>query len=462
MSTFKPKFLEGDLMRHVVVMSTTASAGLVAMFLVDFLDLYFISLLGQKELAAAVGFAGAITYLTMSSTIGLMIAMSALAAQRIGRGEPEQARRIATNVVVISISIASIMAAIIWVFAPGFVEALGASGETKTYAVRYLRIVVPSLPIVACGMVCTGLLRAHGDAKRAMNATLAAGAVNAIFDPLLIFGFGLGLDGAAYASVLARFAMLFSALLPVLRHYGGFAPFSSDRFRQDLSPIFRIAAPAVLTNIATPVGAIIVTRAISTYGDGAVAGFAVISRLTPLAFCVVFALSGAVGPIIGQNFGAARYDRVRETLSNGLQFTLLYTLLAWAVLFFANGFLADRFGLDAGGSALLFWYGLGVAPLFFFNGALFVANAAFNNLDRPFWSTMLNWGRNTIGIVPFVVIGAQIGGAPGVIIGHAIGGVFFASLGVWLAYSLVRKYADGQVSNHLNAGKTSLPTRGWR
>ena len=428
-------------MRHVVIMSTTASAGLVSLFFVDFLDLYFISLLGQKELAAAVGFAGAILYFTMSMTIGLMIAMGALGAQRIGRGVPEEARRIATNIAVVALILSAVVAGVFWIFAPAMIDILGASGETKDLAVRYLRIVLPSLPIAALAMVFSGLLRAHGDAKRAMNSTLSAGIVNAVFDPILIFGLGLGLDGAAIASVLARVAMLISAGLPVLRHYGGLAAFRRDWFREDLAPIFGIAGPAILTNIATPVGAIIVTRAIASFGDSAVAGFAVVSRLSPLAFCVIFALSGAVGPIIGQNFGASLFPRVSETLRKGLIFAFWYTFFAWVVLFALNGLIIEQFKLDEAAGELVFWFALIVAPLFVFNGALFVANAAFNNLNRPLWSTWLNWARNTLGVVPFVVLGAAWGGGPGVIIGHAIGGVFFGILGVWLAFRLVRTYA---------------------
>ena len=452
MTANKAKFLHGDLMRHVIIMSLSASIGLVSIFLVDFVDLYFISLLGQKELAAAVGFAGTLIYFNMSMTIGLMIAMGALAAQRIGRGEEEEARRIATSVVVVSLLLASVLAFLFWVYAPAMLEMLGATGETKTLAVRYLRIIVPSLPISALAMICGGLLRAHGDAKRAMNATLAAGAVNAVLDPILIFGLSLGLDGAALASVAARFAMLATSLYPVVRHYGGFAPFDAGHFRKDLSPIFAIAVPAILTNIATPVGMAIVTMAIAPFGDAAVAGYAVVGRLMPLAFCVIFALSGAVGPIIGQNFGAHNYPRVSETLRKSIIFAGLYTLAMWALLVALHPFIGAQFGLVDEGRTLLFWFAAVVTPLFFFNGVLFITNAAFNNLNRPLWSTFLNWGKNTLGVAPFVWFGAAWFGAPGVLIGQAVGGIIFALIGLWLSARLVNGYASGRID----------PEKGWK
>jgi putative MATE family efflux protein len=455
----KPKFLEGDPMRHIVVMALSASAGLVSVFTVDFLDLYFISLLGRAELAAAVGFAGTLLFFNLSITIGLMIAMSALAAQRIGRGEEEEARRIATSVAVFGLAVGVIVGGGVWLAAPQLLDLIGAVGETKAMAVRYLRIILPTMPVIVMSMICSGLLRAHGDARRAMIATLASGAVNAVLDPLFIFGLGLGLDGAAFASVAARFTMLATAIYPVIRHYGGFAPFNAVQFRRDVAPILAIAGPAILTNIATPVGNIIVTRAIAPFGDAAVAGYAVIGRVTPLAFCVIFALSGAVGPIIGQNFGAGDFGRVRDTLKKSLWFTGAYTAAIWLVMLALFRVIADGFGLGPEGGALLFWFALVITPLFFFNGALFIANAAFNNLNRPTWSTWLNWGKNTVGVAPFVWAGAHFAGAPGVLVGQALGGIFFAVLGVWLGFRLIDRYASGRADPGKGSGVALMRPR---
>lgn len=455
----KAKFLEGDLMRHIVVMALSASLGLVSVFTVDFLDLYFISLLGRAELAAAVGFAGTLIFFNISITIGLMIAMSALAAQRIGRGEEEEARRMATSVAVIGLAIGVLVGGGFWLAAPHLVELLGAVGDTKAMAVRYLRIILPTMPVVVMSMILSGLLRAHGDARRAMIATIAAGAVNAVLDPLFIFGFGLGLDGAALASVAARLTMLATALYPVIKHYGGFAPFDLAHFRRDIAPIVAIAAPAILTNIATPVGNFMVTRAIAPFGDGAVAGYAVIGRMTPLAFCVIFALSGAVGPIIGQNFGAGDFGRVRETLKKSLVFTAVYTAAMWLVMLAAFRAIGAAFGLGPEGGALLFWFAVLITPLFFFNGALFIANAAFNNLNRPTWSTWLNWGKNTLGVAPFVWAGAHFAGAPGVLVGQAFGGIFFAMLGVWLGFLLIDSYASGRADPGKGSGVALMRPR---
>ncbi len=439
------KFLDGNLMRHVTIMSLSASVGLVSIFLVDFVDLLFIAQLGDPALTAAIGFAGTVLYASFAVTLGLMIACGALGARLIGQGDIEGVRATATSVMSFGFTISLVIAGILWLAAPGLIALLGASEATHAHAVSYFRIVIFSMPIAAIGMMSSGLLRAHGDARRAMMVTLITGFVNAVLDPIFIFGFGWGLEGAAIASVCARIAMVATALTPIIRHYGGFAPFSLAQLRLDLSPILGLTIPAILTNVATPVGNSIVIMVLAPFGDEAVAGFAVIGRMSVLVFCVIFALSGAVGPIIGQNFGAQQYDRVKSTLREAMIFSSGFVLLAWGLLVVGHEHISDLFKLTGSGRDMVVWYSWVAAPLFLFNGALFVSNAAFNNLKRPIWSSLLNWGKNTLGIAPFVILGAWLGDASGVIVGQALSGVFFGLFGLWLAYHLVSGYQSGDI-----------------
>ena len=82
-----------------------------------------------------------------------------------------------------------------------------------------------------------------------------------------------------------------------------------------------------------------------------------------------------------------------------------------------------------------------LALAWFFNGAIFVSNASFNNLGHPYYSTWINWGRHTLGTIPFVILGAAVLGAPGVLIGQAAGGVIFGGLALWLSLRVIDKDA---------------------
>lgn len=433
MADAQAKFLEGNLLRHISVMSLTASVGLMAVFLVDFVDMIFISMLGKAELAAAIGYAGAILFFTTSLSIGMAIAAGALVARALGAGDPEMASRRAATSLLYGFLLGSVFAAIVWINVQPLAALMGASGETLDLATTYLRIIIPSLPILLIGMVGSAILRAHGDARRAMMVTVIGGAVNAVLDPILIFGLNLELTGAALASVAARFAIAISAMIPIFKHYGGLQRPTAAEFRVDFPAIFAIAIPAILTQLATPIGSAYVTRAMAAFGEEAVAGMAVVGRLTPVAFGVIFALSGAVGPILGQNFGAGRHDRVREGFRDALVFCALVVVGMSALLFLLREPLAALFEAEGVMRQLLFLFCGPLALFSFFNGVIFVSNAAFNNLGHPFYSTWVNWGRHTLGTIPFVMLGAAWFGAAGVLIGQAVGGVVFALVAWFLA-----------------------------
>lgn len=254
--------------------------------------------------------------------------------------------------------------------------------------------------------------------------------MNAILDPLFIFGFGWNIEGAALASVIARFTVLYFSLYPLIRSHDLVAKPSIAHWRFNLRPILAIALPAIITNTATPIGNAIVTTGIAQYGEDFVAGFAVIGRLTPVCFAVIFALSGAVGPIIGQNPGAERMDRVKETLNNSLLVTTAYTIAVCILLYFLQDFVISMFSLQGDASIIVAAFCSYVAITFTFNGALFVANTSFNNLGKPLYSTALNLGKATLGTLPFVYLGSQWYGALGVLYGQALGNVLFGILGV--------------------------------
>jgi putative MATE family efflux protein len=433
------KFLTGSLFKHVSVMSLTASVGLMAIFLVDFVDMIFISMLGKSELAAAVGYAGAILFFTTSFGIGMSISAGALVARALGSGNEEEAKRKATHALIYGVIFGAVFAALVWFNIGLFVSLLGATGKTHALAVHYLQIIVPTLPFLMVGMVGGAILRAHGDAKRAMMATIYGGGVNAILDPILIFGLDMELTGAALASVAARLTIAGVSLLPILKHYGGFVKPELNDLALDLRPILALAFPAILTQLATPIGQAYVTRAMAEYGEAAVAGMAIVGRLTPIAFGVIFALSGAVGPIIGQNYGAGQHDRVRGGFMAGISFVGIFVVGMTCLLFLLRAPIADIFTATGITRELVYLFCGPLALVFFFNGLLFVANASFNNLGHPYYSTWLNWGRHTLGTIPFVILGAVWFGAPGVLIGQAVGGVIFGTLSVVLALKVMRK-----------------------
>lgn len=439
MADAQAKFLTGNLFAHTAVMALTASIGLMAVFVVDFVDMIFISMLGKSELAAAVGYAGAILFFTTSFGIGLAISAGALVARALGSGDAELARERTTHALSYGLMFSIVFAVIFWLSLEWMVALLGATGETAELSVHFLQIVVPSVPFLILGMMGSAVLRANGDARRAMMATISGGVVNAVLDPILIFGLDLELTGAAIASFVARLVIAVVAILPLIRIYGGIVRPRLAGMIRDLAPVLAIAFPAILAQIATPVGQAYVTRAMAGYGEEAVAGMAIVGRMIPVAFGVVFALSGAVGPIIGQNYGAGNLDRVRRGFNAAVLFTALVTVFVSAVLFALRVPIANLFEATGITRDLIYLFCGPLSLAFFFPGVLFVANAAFNNLGQPFLSTFTNWGRNALALIPLVWLGAMIWGPQGVLIGQSLAGVLFGIVAWVLALRCIAR-----------------------
>jgi|JI8StandDraft_1071087.scaffolds.fasta_scaffold75931_2 putative MATE family efflux protein len=429
------KLTTGSIYQHVIKMSLAASIGLASIFLVDLADIYFLSLLNMDEITAAVGFGGSILFFTTSMSIGFAILMTALVSRSIGALDKTTANRWMTNVYALTLIVSIPVAVVVYIFTPSLLRMIGAHGLSLELGESYLRILIPSVPIFSLAITSGSVLRALGDAKRAMYSTIGGAVVNAILDPIFIFNFNLGIEGAAYASFLARIAVFFIAFMPLKTIYKMHIEFNWIFFKKDLKPMLSIFFPAVLTNLATPIGNAYVMYAIADFGESAVAGISVIGRLTPVAFSVVYASSGAVGPIIGQNYGANLISRVQETITKTLQFILYYVIISSIVLWLLADSIADSFGLDSEGKYLVVVFCKYLSFTFFMNGAIFVSNAAYNNLGNAKMSTYVNFAKATFFTIPFVYYGALYYGAVGIIVGQAVGASIIGTIAILYAYN---------------------------
>ena len=428
MSEPQGRFLTGSTMGHVVRMTATGAFGITFVFLVDAMNLFWLSQLGEPQLVAAVGFAYSIQFFSVSSGIGLMIAGTAIVSRSIGRGERREARGRAGASVAFAALIQLFVASLVFGFRHELVALAGATGDTARLAARYLGMTVFSLVPMAIAMLNSGALRADGFGAKAMYVTLFSGCLLAILDPILILYMGLGLDGAAFGLVIFRFLLLgFSIYYAIYQERLVEMP-SLECLRGAVRPFMVIAVPTIATQMATPAGNYLLTMVMAQFGDDAVAAWAVVGRLTVLVFGGIFALSGAIGGIFGQNFGAGQFDRLRSTYRDALVFCAIYTLVAWVLLASAGRFVAAAFDLDGQGADVVRAFTLIGVGGFVFIGALFVSNAAFNNLGKPGRSTLLNWLNHGVLSWPIALGLSAVFGASGVIYGQAVAGVIAGAI----------------------------------
>lgn len=434
-----PRFVVGSTMRHVLVMTGTGAAGLIAIFIVDLVSLLYISWLNDPSLTAGVGLATVVMFFTVSINVGLMIPIGAHVSRALGARRPEDARRLATSYSLLMAVLAVVISLIILPLLPLILGAIGARDDAYEVAESFLWITLPTNGLMAVGMAFSTVLRAAGDAKRSMYATLSVAAVTVVLDPVLIFGLDLKANGAALTINIARVAYVYVSFLCLTRAHHLLGRPDWKAIAADARPFFAIAIPAILTNIAAPVANAFVMGVMAQFGDQAIAASAIIDRVTPVSFAGVFALAGAIGPVLGQNWGAHRYDRMRQTLKDALTFMIVYVGGVWLILFLVQVPLTRAFNAPPATAEIVQFFCQLSGFIWFFISLVFVANASFNNLGYPLLSTFFNWGRATLGMIPFAYFGAEIAGPKGALVGIGAGSVVFGIAAVITAFWTIRR-----------------------
>ncbi|MGF9757026.1 MATE family efflux transporter [Microvirga sp. 0TCS3.31] len=429
-----PRFVVGSTMRHVLVMTGTSAAGLVAIFIVDLVSLLYISWLNDPSMTAGVGLATVVMFFTISINVGLMIPIGALGARR-----PDDARRLATSCSILMTLIAAAVSVIVLVMLPVILKALGGHDRTYDVALSFLWIALPANAVMALSMGLSTVLRAVGDAKRSMYATLSVAVVTVFLDPILIFGLDMQSDGAAVTIGIARFVTAYVSFRYVTRIHNLLALPTWKGLLHDARPFLAIAIPAILTNIAAPAANAFFTGVIAQFGDQVIAASAIIDRVTPVAFAGLFALAGAIGPVLGQNWGAQRYDRMKQILKDALTITVIYVGCVWLILFLVQVPLTRAFNAPVQTAELVQFFCQLSGFIWLFIGLVLVSNASFNNLGYPLLSTFFNWGRATLGMIPFAYFGAQMAGPKGALVGIGLGSVAFGIAAIITAFWTIRR-----------------------
>ena len=331
------KLLQGNVGWVITKMTFFMTFGMLGMILFTLVDTYFISKLGETQLAA-IGFIFPVIYIFGSIAIGISNGASILISKAIGANDQNQVKNLATNAIVLAVLIVMVFVAVGWVTIRPMFSMLGASGQTLEYIVQYMQIWYAGMIFVVVPMVGNGAIRATGDMRTPTIIMLTAVVVNGFMDYFLIFGHGpfpkMGMQGAALATVIGRSTTFVLALL-VLYFREKMISITALKFRQIWAAwkkIMYIGLPIAGTHLIMPLSMAIITKIIAGYGDPAVAGFGVASRVQAFMLSVLMALSSSIGPFIGQNLGAQKIQRIRKGINFSYRFSFIWGTFSLAVL----------------------------------------------------------------------------------------------------------------------------------
>ncbi len=433
---------QGPVARSLLRLTAPMMLAVSSSIIVQMLEIGFIGQLGTAQIAA-VTFTFPISMMLTSVALGIGIGTSSVIARRVGGGDWDSVRRLATHSLMLVGILLTLLASIgIATIDPTF-TLLGAHGEVLRHIHSYLLVYFPGTVLFTVTMVIGSTMRATGDARIPGLLMTGGAALNLALDPILIFGwFGaprLELTGAAVAMVLSRLAM--TALLVYYAVYRDklFLPFR--QWRKDALASWReilvIGLPAMATQMIGPISGAIITRLLAAHGHDVVAGFGVAGRIEGVAVMLLFALSGSIGPFVGQNWGAGDLDRVHGGIRVAYRFSLAWGAAAWLVLMLIGDWVVPLIDDNAEVVAVARHY-LAIVPISYgLWGVLMMASASFNSLGKPIPSTIMAFTRMFVVYVPLAMLADHLFGYTGIFVATATANCLMGLWGyVWLRRSL--------------------------
>ena len=382
------RLTRGSIRGHLVSQTTPMVLGVAALMSIGLVDAYFIGQLGPTQLAA-ISFIFPITVALTSMGVGVMVGINSVVARALGEGRDERAEELANLGIAFAFALGiamglGVFAAQNWLFG-----LMNADRETLPFIREYMTPFAIGFPLLMVLMGVNGTLRGQGEARKTSYVSFTYAAANWVLDPLLITGAlgfeGFGVAGAAYATLVGwAFAIALGLWLirgTPLRFDPRHVLRAEDR-RECVKSLSRVAGPAAFSNSINPIGLSVLTALIAIEGQSAVAGFGAAGRLQSFAVVPLLGLSGSIGAIVGQNWGAKQADRAREAMRYAFAFCLAYGLATAIVLFAFADNLASLFTDDPAVIEQFSLY-LAIAAWGYGGfGLLITANGILNAVDR--------------------------------------------------------------------------------
>ena len=440
----------GPLALHYRKLAVPAAIGMVFNTLYNVVDVFFAGLIGTDAQAGlAISFQAFFIFVTVG--FGLSAAMTALVGNAIGHKDDDEASRIALQ----GVSFAGLSAIILLVaalaFAPSLLTLISTDGAYRDAGLRYMIILILSLPSFVIAYGLNGILQASGDTVTMQRALIGAFFVNLGLNPVLVFGItpifdGFGFNGIAAATVISQSGVM----LYIARQVWRCGLCSNDKLRAlipDLS-IYRLIfiqlLPTTFTMLVMFSAGFIVQIYLKEFGPAAVAAYGVALRVEQLFLLPVFGLTGALLPIASQNFGAGEAARVREALFTCWKFGWIFMCIACPILFFAAPLLMRSFTPDPAvidiGVSYLRVDGF-ILPIYMM---LFAINSFLQALKKPFWTLVIGIYRQAFGVAFFSYLYAFVFG--------------FGVIGVW--FGIATSVLSGLILSLLLAHYAAKPLIG--
>jgi putative MATE family efflux protein len=410
----------GPVWRQLARMSAPMAVGILGVLAVGLADAWFLARAGETELAA-IGFVYPVIVAISALSIGLSAGANTALSQVKGEGATaDPVRRMTYHACAVGLLAALPVAALFWLGAPWLFAILGAEGAVLENVLAYTPWWAASFPILVLTMVLNSAFRANGMSVSAASGMVLTAVLNIALSPLLIFGTGpfpeLGMAGAGIGTLVARaLALGYVLALAYWRDVIGRVENVTEGVRASVRRIVSVGLPAAGSRAINPAGMAIVTAAVATIGESAVAGFGAAARVQSIALVPFFALSSGLSPVVGQAWGAGDAARARGALRAAAIFCAGYGAALGLGLFFFADWLGTAMttrdtssGYTADYLRIVGWSLVGY-------GLVVTTNAALTARSRAGWAMALSLGRIGLIYIPLAWVGVWLFGYAGIL-----------------------------------------------
>ena len=396
--------------------------GLLSVVFFNLADTYFVSRLGTEELAA-MSFTFPVVMVLFGVSFSLSTGTASVVSRAIGAGNENLIKRVASDSLTLSFLIVGLVALAGMMTIDPLFTAMGASPEILPHIRDYMFIWYPGIAFLVVPMVANASIRARGDTRVPAMMMVGAMVTNLILDPIMIFGlYGcprLELKGAAWSTVISRGGTMIAALA-VLHFRDRMLDFRTPTMGmvwKSWRAILGIAVPVGATNLMQPIAMGVVTRLIAQFGPAAVAAWGAGERITAFALIPVMAVCSALVPLVGQNWGAQKYDRVNDARRYGYLFSVVWGLLILGIMRLVEKPVASVFSTEPGVLQEILRY-LWIMPFgYALFGVLNVSEETLNAVGRPMVAALQTLIHMFVFYAPLALLGAYLLGFAGLLYG---------------------------------------------
>lgn len=429
--------------KAVVKLGVPLIAGMFIMVLYNLVDTYFIGLTRDDFMLAAVNLAYPVMMISIAVSNMVGAGASSLIARSLGAGDTEKAEHTLTAGFMLTVVNSLIITAAGLIFLTDIVSGLGAKDNTFTYTSQYVSVILIG-SIFTMGSYTAGqLLRSEGSVKQSVMGMIAGTVANIVLDPIFIFVLGMGITGAAVATIIGNAVSLFVSLAFYIRRKTLLMPHISQLVptREILGEIFWVGVPAALETLLTSAAYIVNNNLAVAYGELTVAAMGIAQKLMSLGNYIYQGFASGTQPIMGYNYGAKNFRRMLDVLKAGLltvSCTELVVMLLYAVFApqLVGIFTATPEVISVGSRVLRT-----VMFILPFVGAVSMSRMSFQAMGKPQYAFSITLVRQLILYVPLLLLLDRIFGFDGMIWAQPITELIMMIVSVSLLRGVINKEA---------------------